>query len=66
MRLKVPSDGFRRSRRRVRVVGGRAGAFKVRLLIAAVIAIVALVGYFGTNSQNPITGQNQRVGIDPA
>jgi predicted Zn-dependent protease len=37
-----------------------------RLLIAAVIAIGALLTYFGSSSLNPLTGEKQRVAMSPA
>ena len=37
----------------------------VRLLIALIIAIVSLVTYFGSTSENPITGEKQRVALKP-
>ena len=36
-----------------------------RWLIALVIAIVSLVTYFGTTSENPLTGEKQRVALKP-
>ncbi len=36
-----------------------------RWLIALLIAIVSLVTYFGTTSENPVTGEKQRVALDP-
>jgi predicted Zn-dependent protease len=36
-----------------------------RWLIALVIAIVSLVTYFGSTTQNPITGETQRVALKP-
>ncbi len=33
-----------------------------RFLIAAIIAIISLVAYFGKSSENPVTGEVQRVG----
>lgn len=59
MKLRLPTGGRRRR-------GGGGNALKIRLLIAVVIAVVALISYLGTSSKNPITGQNQRVGIQPA
>jgi predicted Zn-dependent protease len=41
-------------------VGGRA-----RLILALVIALVAVAGYFGRSSVNPITGETQRVAMTP-
>ncbi len=38
---------------------------KVRLVIAVVIALFSLVSYFGSGSENPITGQMQRVSMSP-
>jgi beta-barrel assembly-enhancing protease len=36
-----------------------------RLIIAVVVALVALVGYFGKTSVNPFTGETQRVALSP-
>src|SRR5919106_6858625 len=36
-----------------------------RWLIALIIAIVSLVTYFGSTSENPITGEKQRVALKP-
>ena len=36
-----------------------------RFIIAAVIALVALVGYFTKSSVNPLTGEKQRVALSP-
>jgi beta-barrel assembly-enhancing protease len=36
-----------------------------RWIIALIIAIVSLVTYFGTTTQNPITGETQRVALKP-
>jgi predicted Zn-dependent protease len=36
-----------------------------RLIIAVVIALVALVGYFARTSVNPLTGEKQRVALSP-
>ena len=33
-----------------------------RFLIAAIIAVISLVAYFGKSSENPVTGEVQRVG----
>lgn len=36
-----------------------------RLIIAAIIALVSLGTYFGTTSENPLTGEKQRVAMSP-
>ena len=36
-----------------------------RWIVALLIAIVSLVAYFGTTSENPITGEKQRVALKP-
>jgi predicted Zn-dependent protease len=36
-----------------------------RWIIALVIAIVSLVSYFGTTTENPVTGEKQRVALKP-
>lgn len=38
------------------------GHFPVRLIIAAVIALVSLLSYFGSSVINPVTGEKQRLG----
>jgi beta-barrel assembly-enhancing protease len=38
---------------------------KARLLLAAVVALVALISYFGNTSVNPLTGEKQRVAMTP-
>jgi predicted Zn-dependent protease len=37
----------------------------LRLIIAVILALVALVGYFGRSSVNPLTGETQRVALSP-
>jgi predicted Zn-dependent protease len=36
-----------------------------RLVIAAVIALFAIISYFGSSSENPLTGEKQRVAMTP-
>jgi predicted Zn-dependent protease len=36
-----------------------------RLIIAAVLALFAIVTYFGSTSENPLTGEKQRVALSP-
>jgi predicted Zn-dependent protease len=36
-----------------------------RLIIAVVVALFALIGYFGKTSVNPLTGETQRVALSP-
>jgi predicted Zn-dependent protease len=38
---------------------------KGRLVIAAIIALFAIISYFGTSSENPLTGEKQRVALTP-
>ncbi len=45
--------------------GGRRSFGGGRLLIAAIMVIVALVGYFGSSQVNPVTGQTQHVNMSP-
>lgn len=56
MPLRIPMPGSRRPRR-----GGKMGSFKLRLIIALVIAGIAAAGYFFNTSPNSFTGQTQRV-----
>ncbi len=43
--------------------GGRRVGGGGRFAIAAVIIVIALIGYFGQTSKNPVTGQSQRVAM---
>lgn len=45
--------------------GGRRSFGGGRLIIAAVMIVVALVGYFGSSQVNPVTGQTQHVNMSP-
>src|SRR5687768_6439683 len=36
---------------------------KLRFIIAAIVALFAVVSYYGTSSHNPVTGEKQRVGL---
>ena len=36
-----------------------------RLIIAAVIALMAVLTYFSSTSENPLTGEKQRVAMSP-
>jgi beta-barrel assembly-enhancing protease len=36
-----------------------------RLVIAAVMIVIALVGYFGSSQVNPVTGQTQHINMSP-
>jgi beta-barrel assembly-enhancing protease len=38
---------------------------RARLIIAAIIALFAVVSYFGTTTENPLTGEKQRVALTP-
>ena len=41
--------------------GQRRSAFSPRLLLAAVVALAGICTYFGTRSDNPVTGETQHV-----
>jgi beta-barrel assembly-enhancing protease len=41
----------------------RGGSSKGRLILAAIIAIMSLVSYFGSRQDNPVTGETQYIGI---
>ena len=43
--------------------GRKAG--KTRLIVAAVIAVFALISYFGSSEYNPVTGEEQHVSLTP-
>jgi predicted Zn-dependent protease len=36
-----------------------------RLIVAAIIALFAIISYFGSTSENPLTGEKQRVAMTP-
>jgi predicted Zn-dependent protease len=38
---------------------------RARLVIAALIALMAIIAYFGSTSENPLTGEKQRVAMSP-
>ena len=38
---------------------------RARLLIAVIIALVAIITYYGSTSDNPLTGEKQRVALSP-
>ncbi|SRR6186713_3189725 len=38
---------------------------RARLVVAAIIALFAIVTYFGSSSENPLTGEKQRVAMTP-
>lgn len=50
---------------RVRRTRSRRGFPLGRILIALVVAAVSVIGYFGSKSYNPITDEDQYVGITP-
>jgi predicted Zn-dependent protease len=43
--------------------GGRTGGISGRLIVAAIVAIVALVGYFGATQVNPVTQEEQHLSM---
>ncbi|MCA9265798.1 MAG: hypothetical protein KDA60_18175, partial [Planctomycetales bacterium] len=49
--------------------GGRrgrgGGGFKVRLIIAAVMVAFSVISYLSMGQVNPVTGEKQRVAMDP-
>jgi beta-barrel assembly-enhancing protease len=38
---------------------------RARLIIGAIIALFAVISYFGTTTENPLTGEKQRVALTP-
>ena len=38
---------------------------RARLVVAALIALFAIISYFGTTTENPLTGEKQRVAMTP-
>ncbi len=46
------------------LLGGRGGSLKMRLVIGAVLALVALFSYWTASDTNPITGESQRISME--
>lgn len=46
-----------------RAAGGGRSIFSGRLIIAVIVAVVALVSYFGAQVFNPVTGETQHIDI---
>lgn len=44
---------------------GRRAPGGARLIIAAIMVIVALLGYFGSSQLNPVTGETQHISMSP-
>jgi beta-barrel assembly-enhancing protease len=42
-----------------------SGGLKLRLIIGVVMALVAVFSYYGKTQVNPLTGENQQVGMSP-
>lgn len=42
------------------------GGFKLRLIIGLVMALMALLSYYGKTQENPLTGEQQQVSLTPA
>ena len=38
---------------------------RARLVVAAIIALFAVITYFGSTTENPLTGEKQRVAMTP-
>jgi predicted Zn-dependent protease len=45
--------------------GYRRGGIRLTWIIAAIIAVIGLVRYFGSGQKNPVTGEVQRVALSP-
>lgn len=41
------------------------GGFKLRLVIGLVMAVMALLSYYGKTQENPLTGEKQQVSLSP-
>lgn len=55
---------FRTGRRQAGPGGGQASAFKMRLILALVIALFAVISYYGKPGDvNEVTGETQRVAL---
>jgi predicted Zn-dependent protease len=43
--------------------GGGGGSWKTRLILAALIALVSIISFYGMTTENPVTGEHQRVAM---
>ncbi|HVU89204.1 MAG TPA: M48 family metallopeptidase [Pirellulales bacterium] len=44
-------------------MGGGGANWKMRLILAAMIALVSIISFYSMTTENPITGEHQRVGM---
>lgn len=44
---------------------GRSSGLKMRLILGVIMAIIALISYYGKTQENPLTGEKQQVGMSP-
>lgn len=42
-----------------------SGGFRLRLIIGAVMALMALFSYYSKTQENPLTGEKQQIGVTP-
>ena len=43
----------------------RSSGLKMRLILGVVMAVIAVISYYGKTQENPLTGENQQVGMSP-
>ena len=43
----------------------QSSGFKLRLIIGVIMAVVALISYYGKNQVNPLTGEEQHIALTP-
>ena len=55
----------RRPQLKMRPRRTRGGCLSPRLILAVVIAVIALVSYFGAKEYNPVTGEDQHISLTP-
>lgn len=44
---------------------GRSSGLKMRLILGVIMAVIALISYYGKTQENPLTGESQQVGMSP-
>ena len=59
------SPNYGGGRRRMGGMGGLGSSFKIRLFIALAVAAFTYISYLSSGTENPITGETERVALSP-
>jgi len=44
---------------------GRSSGIKMRLILGAAMALIAVISYYSKTQENPLTGESQQVRMSP-